>query len=406
MCGIAGFIIADDDIGKLNTERMTLLLAHMMKARGTDATGVCIVTHKGRVTNRKESKAADLFLAGRKGLGQNAQTCLIHTRHATQGPPSNPLNNHPIAYGDIIGIHNGMVMNDDDIFEHHKWPRNARVDSEAIFATIHHSANLHEGLAGIDASWAIAWINQAADPRTLWLARGRSSPLFYGRTKGGSTIFASTEAAVSSAFAAGGVTLEGDPKQYITEAPQGFLACIDVEGEMETFPVFDHTGLKSISTRPSRQYGSGAWGGMDAWENASWRTDTKTAPAKEIATYTPSEGQERRRFSQALGWITETYSLGKWEVDDVLLDDLEREVEADAAYFRTDEQSVTSKAAQVGDRIKLTVKESFMTPDTIDLYGTVMGVTDGSEALIDWDATYVSLSAPYHVIGSLNQIGA
>lgn len=63
-----------------------------------------------------------------------------HCRMPTKGDPSNNNNNHPIVTENIIGIHNGMINNDDELFN--RFRRNitriAQVDTEIIFQLISH----------------------------------------------------------------------------------------------------------------------------------------------------------------------------------------------------------------------------------------------------------------------------
>lgn len=426
ICGIAGFIISDKDFGKINTERMTEVLARLMQQRGQDATGVCTVSPRGRVELRKEAVKAEVFLAGRKGIGRSAQTCLIHTRAATQGKPDNPLNNHPIRYEDIIGIHNGMVRNDDDLFDVMQWERKAQVDSEAIFASIHHYPKLEDGLKAIDASWAIAWINQSIEPRTLWLARGKSNPLFYARTTEGSTIFASTKSAVEAALHAGGLNI--DPKgDYVTEADQGFLACVDVDGTLETFPKFDFSGLHAVED-PKRARLTN-WSGD--WENAShgyWRGGASGKPVHPSSPYRvpaagagagAKEGDLRQNHVVGEGWIQQRYSAGVWHKQRPLTA-LEINAMSPAQKSASIKQEVTERQVvpyamtsssherppAEGDRVEIGVRLAISSDDTFDLVGTIMEVTAGGELVIDFDACHVPVKVPFRHLSSISQTGA
>lgn len=405
---------------------MTSVLATLMKSRGTDATGVCTVSPKGRVELRKEPRAADVFLAGRKGIGRSAQTALIHTRAATQGRPENPLNNHPIRYENVIGIHNGMVRNDDDLFELMGWERKGQVDSEAIFASIHHNPVLKDGLEAIDAGWAIAWINQQIEPRTLWLARGRTNPLFFGRTKAGSTVFASTKSAVEAAFRAGGINV--DPKEnYVVEAAQGFLACVGVDGKMEEFDKFDYNGLHAVSKpRTYVTHYGGGWDGDTDWERAAadfaasggggtpGKAATHTAPHPRSGgggTLVPN-GTERTRHEVGYGLIKEIMINGTWhrravQNNGTALPAAEHDnvVDIDKPHFRTPERGDVSKIAQEGDRIEMRVRTSIRTADETTFTGTVLSVGEHTAA-VEWDACSIPLGAPYSIIGQLAQTGA
>ena len=73
---------------------------------------------------------------------------LGHTRDPTKGSPQIPSNNHPIVRGDTIGIHNGTIKNDDEIFlrliDMKTSGRIGSVDSEAIFALIERMPRSHD----------------------------------------------------------------------------------------------------------------------------------------------------------------------------------------------------------------------------------------------------------------------
>lgn len=63
-----------------------------------------------------------------------------HCRLKTKGSELDNVNNHPIVRDDVVGVHNGMIGNDDRIFNIYSktFKRNGRVDSEIIFALIEH----------------------------------------------------------------------------------------------------------------------------------------------------------------------------------------------------------------------------------------------------------------------------
>jgi glucosamine 6-phosphate synthetase-like amidotransferase/phosphosugar isomerase protein len=96
--------------------------------------------------------------------------------------------------GRIVGVHNGVLSNDDNVFRHLQEARKAQVDSEAAFAllsrTVYSPAEVLQSLQG---RAALAWFD-AKDKRDLHLARIEGSPLAIGATKAGSFFFASTMA--------------------------------------------------------------------------------------------------------------------------------------------------------------------------------------------------------------------
>src|ERR671933_426166 len=80
--------------------------------------------------------AARALLAG-ISVPPEARQLLVHVRDYTKGHPSLSANNHPIRHGAVVGVHNGVIVNDDELFAHHGIARDEAgmtVDSEIIFA--------------------------------------------------------------------------------------------------------------------------------------------------------------------------------------------------------------------------------------------------------------------------------
>ncbi|HEY3485541.1 MAG TPA: hypothetical protein VGK49_09155, partial [Ilumatobacteraceae bacterium] len=153
-------------------------------------------------------------------LEDAAQSRLVigHTRLPTQGPKENPLNNHPIETDTIVGVHNGTIANDYEIFTRSEvGSRRAEVDSGGIFALLSaadlahpiHTATAEErckafaaALGDVAGSMAIAFMSKF-EPNVLYLAKGNSSPLEILDFADGSLYFSSELAPLNRLFAAG-----------------------------------------------------------------------------------------------------------------------------------------------------------------------------------------------------------
>jgi glucosamine 6-phosphate synthetase-like amidotransferase/phosphosugar isomerase protein len=66
-------------------------------------------------------------------IGDDTVCVLGHTRMPTKGSRWRNVNNHPLVAGHVVGVHNGIIVNDDRIFAHTGLPRSGEVDSEVIF---------------------------------------------------------------------------------------------------------------------------------------------------------------------------------------------------------------------------------------------------------------------------------
>ncbi|MGW8181321.1 MAG: hypothetical protein ACWGQW_21530, partial [bacterium] len=105
-------------------------------------------------------------------LGRPLKHVLGHTRAKTKGSEFNPLNNHPILVGNIIGIHNGGVKNDDIIYKlHPEMTPLGEVDSEAIFQLL--AANGNDRALGLED---IEFVTQRIEGPRAVMAYNRNFP--------------------------------------------------------------------------------------------------------------------------------------------------------------------------------------------------------------------------------------
>jgi glucosamine 6-phosphate synthetase-like amidotransferase/phosphosugar isomerase protein len=148
------------------------------------------------VTIHKQRSGATALLAEVE-LPRNATDALVHVRDYTKGHPRIVANNHPIRHGSVVGVHNGIIVNDEDIFARHGFARaepEMTVDSEAIFALMDATSSDQGALEELRGTMAAAWIDERA-PAGTHLARGIARPLWIGRSRR-ELFFASTKAAL------------------------------------------------------------------------------------------------------------------------------------------------------------------------------------------------------------------
>ena len=105
--------------------------------------------------------AADRFRPlERVAVPEGVSELLVHVRDYTKGHPSINANNHPVRHGPVVGIHNGIITNDDELLAPHSCARSEpkmTVDSEAIFAIAAHSHNDARALEHLRGAMATAW---------------------------------------------------------------------------------------------------------------------------------------------------------------------------------------------------------------------------------------------------------
>lgn len=142
MCGLTGILLRP---GRRSPETWRKIIdIHTTsfifnEERGREASGLAVIQGDGQYRIFKQPvEASDLVEM--KGYQETISTigdqtvCILgHTRMPTKGSRWHNVNNHPIQAGNVIGVHNGMISNDDYLFSLRNMPRAGEVDSEVIF---------------------------------------------------------------------------------------------------------------------------------------------------------------------------------------------------------------------------------------------------------------------------------
>ena len=218
MCGIAGYSLSSNSRVDRTLAAQALLAG--IAERGADAVGYA---YRGPgdaypVVTKQRTPARDLI--ERVQVPPHATQLLVHVRDYTKGHPSIPANNHPVRHGPVVGIHNGIILNDDELLAELSCARaepRMTVDSEAIFALAAHSENDPSALEALAGAMATAWLDQR-EPGVVFAARGVGRPLWLGRGRE-EIFFASTRGALDIVSEYAGVRLRA------TEVREGtFLA--------------------------------------------------------------------------------------------------------------------------------------------------------------------------------------
>jgi glucosamine 6-phosphate synthetase-like amidotransferase/phosphosugar isomerase protein len=194
MCGIAGYSL-EPGAGIARTLAAQALLAGIAE-RGADAVGYAHRAKRGPTVVHKRRSGASALL-GELSVPQDAAEVLIHVRDYTKGHPTIEANNHPVRHGTVVGVHNGIIVNDEELFAAHGFERDRpemSVDSEAIFALAESFGSSGGTLEELRGSMAAAWVD-AREPGAVYLARGVGRPLWVGSTAEG-VFFASTKHAL------------------------------------------------------------------------------------------------------------------------------------------------------------------------------------------------------------------
>jgi glucosamine 6-phosphate synthetase-like amidotransferase/phosphosugar isomerase protein len=195
MCGIAGYSLRS----RSNVDR-TLAAQALLAAiaeRGADAVGYAYRAPDVPYATVVKQRTPASKLLERVSVPADANQLLVHVRDYTKGHPSIAANNHPVRHGPVVGIHNGIITNDDELLAPHSCARaepRMTVDSEAIFAIAAHSRNDARALEHLRGAMATGWLDER-ERGVVFVARGSGRPLWIGEARG-AVFFASTELAL------------------------------------------------------------------------------------------------------------------------------------------------------------------------------------------------------------------
>jgi asparagine synthetase B (glutamine-hydrolysing) len=154
MCGIFGLVAAErSNFGKGEVRRIISQLMRLSEVRGKEAAGLAIRTDQavevyksaGRASKMDRSPEFDQFFSkALDGIAHNAEGQFVepvvafgHSRMVTNGFRSLNDNNQPILTTHSIGVHNGIIVNEEALWQKHpELKHTSNVDSEVIFRLV------------------------------------------------------------------------------------------------------------------------------------------------------------------------------------------------------------------------------------------------------------------------------
>jgi len=178
MCGIFGLIAKPGTKYSQNQIRKTLEnIAVFSESRGKDSSGMAIRNGtnsgieviKGDIPIRQLLKSAAFDREITKSLGDyhngSGFAAFGHARLVTNGTQLNEVNNQPVLKSDMLIIHNGIIVNVDDLWAKHPGlQREFAIDTEIIPALIRNELQTSDDLAGacnktfsqLEGTWSVA----------------------------------------------------------------------------------------------------------------------------------------------------------------------------------------------------------------------------------------------------------
>ncbi len=265
MCGIFGLVIKGNTLSGANARKLVNDLFCLSESRGKESAGLAVLMPDA-ISIYKQSVAASTMIRSRdyrafanKMLAANAHpnqplVVIGHSRLVTNGSQENHDNNQPVVKKGVVGIHNGIIVNDQELWS--RFPslqREYQVDTEVAWGLMRYFYEQTGSLvqasrqmfAQIEGTASIAALFHDLD--ALLLATNNGSLYISANTKDGIYLFAS-EAYILRRLFERPRWRRAFATPDIRQIEPGAGYVIDVQNLVgERFSLRDNTGLVSVS---------------------------------------------------------------------------------------------------------------------------------------------------------------
>jgi len=242
MCGIFGLIAtSDSNLGEGVWHKLLKSLFLLSESRGKEAAGIAIanseqiVVYKDSISAKAMLKTAEYKSALKRGVGsffdrsvsRDYLAAIGHARLVTNGLQGIDKNNQPIHRDDLVIVHNGIVVNVDELWrENEDLHPTADVDSEVIAALIHKyrkngkisSEALTSVFDDIYGETSIAYFEAGGEEMILGTNTGS---IYYCLDDSGTAFFFASELQICQKLKAGKYAILGFENSEVHRIPAG-----------------------------------------------------------------------------------------------------------------------------------------------------------------------------------------
>lgn len=148
MCGIFGLIVKEKNYNKKELIKIFEYIAYLSQIRGKDSSGICYkfqyikkvkvikgpLSVKKLIRSREYNKLKEEIL---HNINDNVFLAFGHARLVTNGTQLDQVNNQPVIKDGIIGVHNGIITNVDELWNKHYYlNREFEIDTEFFLSYV------------------------------------------------------------------------------------------------------------------------------------------------------------------------------------------------------------------------------------------------------------------------------
>tara|TARA_R110000744_G_scaffold133667_3_gene242179 strand:- start:13807 stop:14991 length:1185 start_codon:yes stop_codon:yes gene_type:complete len=255
MCGIFGFAKREGWQSESQMNRIEDIVSNLTfesAIRGKDSTGLAIASNTEKMVY-KTLKSSDQLVCDDEWsdilekIDKDTTVFLGHVRYKTTGDITEQ-NAHPFVKGSVIGAHNGIIYNHEEIAK--KLNKDVQVDSEVIFALLNKKEKYKEVFDVLEGDYALSWIDE--DYRNLYLMHEEGRPLYIAYWKKARCLFwASTKEILSLALKDAGLCIN------TSELP------VDTVFEFNTGEFWNNWKAKTVEVETNANFYQNSYYGVD-----------------------------------------------------------------------------------------------------------------------------------------------